>query len=159
LLRPNGFIRVGLYSEIARARLEPARAFITKQGYRPTADDIRRFRQDLSDRNGSTALQEITQFNDFFSTSECRDMLFHVQEHRFAIRKIKSMLAENRLDFIGFELSASTLRHYGSRFPEDTAMTDLDLWSVFETEHPATFIGMYNFWAQNRLESAFVPSV
>src|SRR5262249_14129121 len=46
LLRPGGFMRVGLYSELARREIVAARAFILTQGYRPTADDIRRCRQE-----------------------------------------------------------------------------------------------------------------
>ena len=31
-------------------------------------------------------------FNDFFSTSECRDLLFHVQEHRMTLPAISDFL-------------------------------------------------------------------
>ena len=37
---------------------------------------------------------------------------------------------------------------YRSRFPDDPATTDLDRWHTFETSHPATFVGMYQFWVQ-----------
>src|SRR5262249_56920303 len=47
LLRPGGFMHMGLYTELARSDVVAARAFIREQGYRPTADDIRRCRQDL----------------------------------------------------------------------------------------------------------------
>ena len=38
---------VGLYSEIARAPIVAARAFIAERGYGSAADDIRRCRQDI----------------------------------------------------------------------------------------------------------------
>ncbi len=49
MLRPGGIMRLGLYSEIARRDIVAARDFIAQRGYRPTADDIRRCRQELID--------------------------------------------------------------------------------------------------------------
>jgi hypothetical protein len=40
------------------------------------------------------------------------------------------------------------LEKYRTRFPSDTAMTNLALWHRFETENPDTFGGMYQFWMQ-----------
>src|SRR5215831_10379688 len=87
LLRPGGFMRVSLYSELARRGVVATRAFILEQGYRPTAGDIRRCRQDLL----NSPLKDVTKAGDFFSTSECRDLLFHIQEHRLTIPDIKSL--------------------------------------------------------------------
>src|SRR6185312_1542924 len=42
LMRPNGVMQVGLYSELARAEIVAAREMIASRGYRPTAEDIRR---------------------------------------------------------------------------------------------------------------------
>src|SRR5262249_5099377 len=47
LLRPGGVMNIGLYSELARQDVVQARAVITERGYGPTADDIRRCRQDM----------------------------------------------------------------------------------------------------------------
>jgi 2-polyprenyl-3-methyl-5-hydroxy-6-metoxy-1,4-benzoquinol methylase len=44
LLRPSGVMRIGFYSELARAHVKAARIFIAECGYRPTTDDIRRCR-------------------------------------------------------------------------------------------------------------------
>ena len=95
-------------------------------------------------------LQKVCRLSDFFTTSECRDMLFHVQEHRFKLPQISVFLAENDLDFLGFDVGAATHRHYGLKFPDDLSRTNLDHWQVFETEYPDTFIGMYQFWIQKR---------
>jgi hypothetical protein len=35
-----------------------------------------------------------------------------------------------------------------TRFPHDTAMTDLASWDLFEREQPNIFTGMYQFWVQ-----------
>jgi SAM-dependent methyltransferase len=144
LLRPGGFMRVGLYSELARRDIVAARAFIAERGYRPTDEDIRRCRQELL----GTPLAGATKAGDFFSTSECRDLLFHFQECRTTIPQIKSFLAENDLRFVGFEFAPQILQHYRGLLGGDQAMRDLDRWHAFETAKPDTFAGMYQFWIQ-----------
>jgi SAM-dependent methyltransferase len=144
LLRPGGFMHVGLYSELGRRDIVAARAYIAEHNYRPSAEDIRRCRQELM----TTPLRSITKSYDFFGMSDCRDLLFHVQEERLTIAQIKAFLDENNLTFLGFKLGAAVRARYQSRFPEDRAMTNLDNWQVFEQENPATFASMYQFWLQ-----------
>ena len=147
LLRPGGFMRIGLYSEIARWGVVAARAFIAEHGYGSTPAEIRRFRHDLMQRDDAMA-RNITWFNDFYSTSECRDLVFHAQEHRMTLPEIKAFLAEQNLQLLGLEVDRATARRYAARFPADTAMTDLDLWHAFEQDNPHTFATMYRFWVQ-----------
>jgi tetratricopeptide (TPR) repeat protein/2-polyprenyl-3-methyl-5-hydroxy-6-metoxy-1,4-benzoquinol methylase len=146
LLRPGGFMMIGLYSEIARAEIVKTRAFIAEQGYGATAGDIRECRQALI--AGGKEFSNVIASGDFFSTSGCRDLLFHVQEHRFSIPEIAGFIAQNGLEFVGFDLDHFTLRRYITRFPRDTAMSDLASWEMFELAYPSTFSGMYQFWVQ-----------
>ena len=85
---------------------------------------------------------------DFYSTSDCRDLLFHVQEHRLTLGQIESFLAEFGLHFIGFELDPRVLHQYRARFTDDPSCTNLRNWARFEADNPDTFIGMYQFWIQ-----------
>jgi 2-polyprenyl-3-methyl-5-hydroxy-6-metoxy-1,4-benzoquinol methylase len=149
-LRPGGCMRIGLYSALARRHVEPTMKFIATRGYGRTADDIRRCRQELMDFADGTPQKNVTTCADFFSTSECRDYIFHVQQQSTTIPKIKAFLDENALEFLGFELDARVLRKYAVRFPHDRARTDLDSWHVYETENPDVFAGMYVFWMQKR---------
>ena len=64
--------------------------------------------------------------------------------------QIGAFLAENELSFLGFELDAAINGRYRARFPATGAMADLDSWHIFETENPATFSGMYQFWVQKK---------
>src|SRR5215218_9191071 len=141
LLRPGGFMHVGLYSALARADIRAARAFIAERGYEGSADYIRRCRQELLACADGTPLKNVARYPDFFTTSECRDLLFHVQEHQLTIPQIAGFLRENNLAFIGFTGQAP--HEYRTRFPEDQAATDLERWHAFENENPATFTGMY----------------
>jgi 2-polyprenyl-3-methyl-5-hydroxy-6-metoxy-1,4-benzoquinol methylase len=146
LLRPGGFMMVGLYSEIAREEIVAARAFIAEHGYRPTAAEIRRCRQALLEQG--SRFRTVAASGDFFSISGCRDLLFHVQERRLTIAEIASFVRENDLAFLGFDLDHFTIQRYLSRFPHDPAMTDLVSWDAFEHDNPGTFLGMYQFWVQ-----------
>ena len=145
LLRPSGFMRVGLYSELARRDIVGARDLINRRGFRATADDIRRARQELT---GIPEFARVVQIPDFFSTSMCRDLLFHVQEHRFTIPDIKKLMAGSAAQFLGFELHPHILQGYTAEFPADKHLNDLDCWHSFETKHPDTFVSMYCFWIQ-----------
>ena len=145
LLRPGGFMHLGLYSELGRHDVVAARAFIAERGYGSTPDEIRRSRQDLLE----TPMASLTRFYDFFNVSECRDLLFHVQEARVTIPAIKSFLTEHSLRFLGFDFGAPSLQKFRALFARNGwAMTDLDRWDTVETEYPDTFSGMYQLWVQ-----------
>ncbi len=149
LLRPGGMMMLGFYSETARRNVVKVRDFIREHGYGSSADEIRRCRQDVIERGRSDAgFASILQISDFFSTSACRDLLFHVQEHRMTLGQIDGFLRQNKLSFLGLEIGAPVLHAYRQRFPNDRAATDLGQWQIFENENPDTFIGMYQFWVQ-----------
>jgi SAM-dependent methyltransferase len=145
LLRPHGFMHLGLYSELGRRDVVAGRDFIAERGYGASPAEIRRCRQDLL----ASPLAGLARLDDFFVTSECRDMLFHVQESRTTIPTIKAFLAEQELKFLGFEFGEAALRGYRAQFAEQRwSMGDLDRWHDFETKYPDTFTGMYQFWVQ-----------
>lgn len=141
-------MRLGLYSERARQTIVAARKFISEHGYRATADDIRRCRQDLLSLEKGAPFKPLTLLRDFFVTSGCRDLLFHVQEHRFTLPQINEAIGNFGLNLVEFSLAPRVIKRYTERFPEDKARTNLDYWNQFETEFPDTFAGMYMFWLQ-----------
>jgi tetratricopeptide (TPR) repeat protein/SAM-dependent methyltransferase len=147
-LRPGGFMQLGFYSRLARKTVFKAREFIAARGYASTPDDIRRVRRDLSSSDADGEFAWLTKVPDFYSTSECRDLIFHVQEHCLTLDQIGSFLSEAGLRFIGFELDPRLVHQYRSRFPGDPAGIDLRNWARFEADNPDTFIGMYQFWVQ-----------
>lgn len=154
LLKPGGFINLGLYSEAARQGIVAARALIAEQGYTTQSGDIRRCRENIvSITDIQSPLRKIRAFRDFFSTSECRDLLFHVQEHRFTLPRIKELLDTCQLNFIGFTIDMMTKREYQTMFPGDVLMQNMDYWHVLETENPDIFKSMYQFWAQKPLDA------
>lgn len=148
LLRPNGFMRLGFYSRLARTDVLAARAWIAARGYGASADDIRRCRQEMIAQDDGGTFADLMASPDFASTSACRDLLFHANECQLDLVEVQSFLADQNLLFFGFELEADVLAKYRARFPDDTAMTNLRNWHLFERENPSTFGGMYQFWIQ-----------
>ncbi len=112
LLRPGGLMHLGFYSDAGRKDVAAARAFIAERGFGSTPVEIRRCRQELL----KTPLASVTRFTDFFSTSECRDLLFHVQEARMTIPAINTFIREHRLKFLGFEFDCAGLASIAKSF-------------------------------------------
>jgi SAM-dependent methyltransferase len=145
LLRPGGRMRIGLYSSLARRVIVEARARIAARGYRATADDIRRCRQDIISE--AQHWKMLIGAKDFYSMSGCRDLLFNVMEHRFTIPEIAAFLNENHLSFLGFEPfdDPTVIEEFHKQFAGAADEANLDQWQRFEADHPETFWDMYVF--------------
>lgn len=147
-LRPNGLMKIALYSEIARQDIVRLRAEIAEAGIGASPDAMRDFRARLM-AMPDLADSVFARSSDFYSLSAFRDLVFHVQEHRFTIPSIASALDRLGLAFCGFEMAGQhSLAAFRARHPQGDALLDLDLWHAFETDHPMTFAGMYQFWCQ-----------
>ncbi|MGA9441058.1 MAG: methyltransferase [Pseudolabrys sp.] len=145
LLRPGGLMHLAFYSDVGRGDVAAARMFIAERKFGATPHDIRRCRQELL----ATPLASVTRFTDFFTTSECRDLLFHVHEARATIPVIKDFIRENGLKFIAFEFDLPVLMRQRAQFAAaGWSLADLDRWQEVETKYPDTFSGMYQFWVQ-----------
>ena len=151
-LEPGGLMRVGLYSRLARADIARVRAMLGDEPPR-TPEAVRSLRarligehwDDLGERNRRAA--------DFFSTSGCRDLFFHEQEHHFTIPELRGMLAELGLAFRGFILPNLIRERFRRWAAPGAAATDLAAWWDYEQAHPQTFSGMYQFWCQRQHEA------
>ena len=101
------------------------------------------------DLNSNLIISKVLDSTDFYSLSTCRDLLFHVQEHRFTLPQIEVALNDLDLRFLGFEFRRSWIRRNFSEFyPEKDALTSLSSWHQFELKNPGTFSRMYQFWVQ-----------
>ncbi len=151
LLKPGGYMEIALYSEIARQAVVAARQYIAKQSYRPIIEDIRKCRQEILALPDDSPIKPVASFKDFFVTSECRDLIFHVQEHRFTLPQIEAILTDLSLDFIGFiNLDSTIITHYDAMFPDDPQRTNLSHWNEYELNNSDTFRSMYQFWLRKK---------
>jgi ubiquinone/menaquinone biosynthesis C-methylase UbiE len=149
-LKPFGIMRLGLYSSTARASLKVVKQFVRDNEYTPDINGVRKMRQDIKERLHIKEFLWTTNFNDFFTTSMCIDLLFHTHELTTSIPQIKQMLAKNNLQFIGFDFEAESANYtqYRELFPEDKLMHNLNNWHKLEQLNPYMFNGMYCFSVQ-----------
>jgi 2-polyprenyl-3-methyl-5-hydroxy-6-metoxy-1,4-benzoquinol methylase len=147
LVEPGGTMRIGLYSELGRRAIVRARSLIAERSFPATAEGIRACRGAIVERAEDELLGKIVRNEDFYSMSGCRDLLFHVQEHRLSLPQVKQMIDSLGLRFTGFEFADSgiTIERYKARFSRDSGLLDLDNWHRLEEEHPDTFARMYQF--------------
>lgn len=142
LRTPRARMRIGLYSELGRRAVVRARELIAARGFKPDAAGIRAARAEI---RKDPQLEQLARNEDFYSMSGCRDLLFHVQEHRFTLPQIETALSRLGLEFQHFEFadSGASLQRYRSRFSNER---DLKSWARFEDQFPDTFSRMYQFW-------------
>jgi len=147
-LKPEGLIRLAIYSKKARKQVIAAQEAVKSRGLQPTAADMKRYRQEIIQSPETDPLKKLMKFQDFFNLSHFRDLVFHAQEHCFTLPQIQQLLEQSGLKFIGFELSHQVATAYRQTCPEDRDMNDLYQWAKFEQAYPDTFASMYCFWCQ-----------
>lgn len=145
VLKPGGHMLVGLYSERGRRDVVAAKAFIAERGYTSAPADIRRCRQELMTVDRGARFSSLAHRADFYVTGECRDLLFHVQEHRFTLRDVRQHIDALGLRFNGFVLSNPIAIRYAENH---AGLADPEDWERFEARFPDAFAGMYLFWVQ-----------
>lgn len=146
LLKPGGLMKIGLYSELARAPHVQARAMIAERGYASDADGIRRARRAIMD-DAAPQLAGLLNSRDFYNLSECRDLIFHVQESRYTIPRLQAELTQLGLEFLDFVHPDPAVGELFRRtYPGVAADRALECWDAFERGHPDTFRQMYQFW-------------
>ena len=146
LLKPGGLMKIGLYSDLARFHIKKIRGEIAELKVGKSEAEIRKFRRSLIASNENHH-KLLTKSKDFFSLSEIRDLIFHVQEHCFTLPQIKGCLEELGLNFCGFE-NEDIISHFKQSNSNEADVYDLTLWHQYEKKNPRAFAGMYQFWCQ-----------
>jgi hypothetical protein len=124
-----------------------AHDLIRKKGWAPVEADIRAFRAHVLALSDAEPLAALKGSADFYSLSGCRDLVFHVREHRYTPPQLAELIAGAGLRLVGFdappEASAAFRQAFGAADP-----LDLNLWDQLEARRPTLFAGMYQLWAQ-----------
>ena len=144
-LMSGGLMRIGLYSDLARRDIVKIRREISESGIVPSEENIKSFRNMVAYSDKEHHIN-ICNFYDFYTTSEIRDLLFHVKEHRFRIPQLIKCLSELGLKFCGFE-NEKIVSHF-KQTDSNVDCYNLDDWHVYELNYPGAFSGMYEFWCQ-----------
>lgn len=148
-LAPGGYVRLGLYSEAARRGVIAARALIAAHGFEPTPAGIKSCRRAILALPDDAPARAVTHSLDFYSLSGCRDLLFHVCEHRYTMPQLARLLDETGLEFLGFELADATVQaRYRELYPDDPTARSLAHWTDYEAHLPDIFAAMYQLWVR-----------
>jgi len=145
-LKSGGLMNIGLYSELARQHIVKIRREISKAAISSSDAEMKSFRETLI-KSEKTHHKQISNSLDFYSMSTLKDLLFHVQEHRFTIPQIQECLSKLGLKFCGFSVSEK-VSHFKRTNNNNDDLYDLDKWLVYEKANPRAFAGMYQFWCQ-----------
>ena len=155
MLKPGGFMKVGLYSRLARSRLEEAQQIASATTGPSQLARIRSFRDKVkwSPDFPFEIRRELLSAYDFYSLGGCHDLLFHVQERSYKLTEIKEKLDRLDLNFIGFQLSHPKIWElYNREFPDDSEQMSLDNWDSLEQRYPGIFSSMYAFWVKKSIQ-------
>ena len=143
-LKPDGLMRIGLYSKIARAAVMQTAALAKREGYGDDASGMKRFRRNSPALLDRSTLDDLAAFADYYTLNEYRDLLFHAQERNYTLPEIDELLEKTGLSFIDFTVPMAA--------PPDQqpGESTLDAWHRFEQQNPRTFRGMYIFWCRKK---------
>lgn len=145
-LKPGGKMKLALYSTLGRRRIKRAQDQIKSQGLSSSAEDIRAFRKQLiQDTIEGRNDFPLIRWKDFYSLSECRDLLFHEQEICFGLDEIQQLLEKTGLTFERMSVDLPIQNDFQLQYPEPEQLSDLSCWHQYEQDNPDTFGGMYQF--------------
>ena len=147
ILEPNGYLKLGLYSEYARKHIVELKNYVKKHNFKSNIKDIRNFRELAKNNKEDNSFNKVNFNFDFYSTSSVRDLIFHVQEHQYTIPKILNLLKKFDLEFLGFT-NSTIKKEYSKIYPEDLKNTSLENWNNFEINNQDIFRQMYQFWVK-----------
>ncbi|MDA9748529.1 methyltransferase domain-containing protein [Pelagibacteraceae bacterium] len=145
-LNNDSLMLIGLYSEKARQHIIQIKKKINKLKLQSNYKNIIKFRKDLIENNNDQ-WNYIKSSPDFYTVSGVRDLLFHVQEHRFTISKIKEYLDKLGLIFLGFE-DQLVKENFKDNYINKDDLYNLKKWEEYEKSNPRIFAGMYQFWCK-----------
>ena len=105
-LKPGGLMKIGLYGEVARKNVVMARDIISNLNIGTSHREMVQFREQIKS-SSDPLLGSLKRELDFYSTSTFRDLVFHIQEHRFTAHDLYKCFHSLKLNFIGFEYPSS----------------------------------------------------
>ena len=145
-LIPGGILKIALYSATARQDITKERYKIAQLKMEPTPANIRRYRQAMLNQKERSSV--VTMFSDFYSLSECRDLLFHQHEQCFSWEKVQEHCESLHVKFLGILNAGSTVQIYMDQYPGETNTASLEKLSALEAKKPFLFSTMYQFMVQ-----------
>ena len=141
----GGYMLICLYSTKARANIQAVRELVAAKGLKPVPEDIRKIRKEIIEQNDHP-LRKVLLNRDFYTLSEMRDLVFHIQEKTYTLLELKAIMDDIGVEFVRLKMIDPYYAGiYRERFPEDPDMVNLEYWDKMEDDYPDIFLGMYKF--------------
>ncbi len=163
LLKPKGIMNIGLYSEVARQTVVKLRELVAEKGWKPDREGIQAFRAYINALPTEDHLRYVTRWRDYYSMSMVRDLIFHVQEHRYTFLQLDEMFKRHGLAFLDFSfIFPDVLADFLRKHPGPENYRNFELWDAFERKRPEAFASMYQMWlcrAEHHAEILAAPKI
>jgi len=148
-LKPNGLVKISLYSKRTREPVNQVRELFKQDDIQTNRHKIQVARHAIMQSDIIDKKTGITSSDDFYSMSGTVDMLFHEYERQYTPLMIKKLCSEFQLDFLGFSnLTHKTKKDFNSFHGKRADLLNLKQWDDFEEEYPHIFANMFQFYCQ-----------
>ena len=138
-------LKVGVYTESGRQNVVAGIALRENLGLSTSPSDMRRLRKIVADLTDDHPAKSMMGWRDFYSLSEWRDLVFHVQEHRFTVQTFGKIAREAGLGIKRMNIPHKALTAFKQAYPEANPGSDIAKWHTVEMNNPGIFGPMYNF--------------
>ena len=145
-LKSDGLMKIALYSKFGWQNIVDAGVHISNLNLSKSNEDIKLFRDYVFKNNKN--FSQLLASDDFYSLSNCRDLLFHIQVHLFNLNEIKELLKKNNLEFLGFEVKKEIINAFKKIYPNKEDIYSMNCWNDFESNNRTMFSNMYHFWVK-----------
>ena len=148
-LKPNGLIKISLYSARSRESVNQIRETYDIEKSARNEHRVKVIRHAIMKSNAIENQSSITLSDDFYSLSGTIDLLFHEYEKHFTPLTIKNLCNEFQLNWLGFSnLSHKVKSDFMSFHGKKSDLLNLKQWDEFEEAYPNTFSNMFQFYCQ-----------
>ena len=149
VLAPDGVMKMGLYSRIARTDVRVAQSEMSSFKKPISIEEFRTVRNKIRNYPRGHPARELTYYTDFYSKSGLKDLLFHERECDFNLVEIQEIMSDLSLEMIGMEMpNGNAGNKYLQMFPNDPNQANIESLSAFEARYPNLFVNMYVFWCK-----------
>lgn len=142
-LAPSGRLHLSVYAASGRVAITAAIALRERLGLPPTLAGIRKIREAICALPDADAAM-IAGYRDFYFASECRDLLFHVQERTYTLNQLDDLFGRTRLKVVRLALPQNGVALYRAAGQRGEPDTDLAGWAEVEKHQTNLFGPMYS---------------
>ncbi|MBT4738927.1 MAG: methyltransferase domain-containing protein [Rhodospirillaceae bacterium] len=138
-------LRIEIYTESGRRNVMAGIALRKELRLTSSPEDMRHLRTVVAELPSGHPAKSLMTYRDFYSLSEWRDLVFHVQEHRFTIKSFCKMAHGAGLYVQRLELPDAATAAFKRTYPDENVSGDIAKWHSVEMDNPGIFGSMYGF--------------